>query len=159
MKARQPTGRPKPRTAGGKAASQAPTPEGEGHARTPDVSPSVPPGGAGHAFPKQFRLLRRAEFRRAYEEGQRRSASLCTVFLRSNGLTHSRLGITVSARVGNAVVRNRIKRRLREIFRQNRPAIPGGWDIVVNPRAQAAESEFAKLAREFLRLVPKESVE
>ncbi len=94
-----------------------------------------------------------------YEEGQRRSASLCTVFLLSNGLAHSRLGITVPARVGNAVVRNRIKRRLREIFRLNRPAIAAGWDIVVNPRAQAAEAEFLKLAREFLRLLPKEAGE
>ena len=91
-----------------------------------------------------------------YEEGQRRSASLCTVFFLSNGLAHSRLGITVPARVGNAVLRNRIKRRLREIFRLNRPAIAAGWDMVVNPRAQAAEAEFLKLEREFLRLLPKE---
>jgi ribonuclease P protein component len=107
------------------------------------------------AFSKQSRLLRRAEFRRVYEEGQRRSASLCTVFLRSNGLPQSRLGITVPARVGKAVRRTRIKRRLREIFRLNPSAIPAGWDIVVNPRAQAAEAEFARLQREFLRLMPK----
>lgn len=115
----------------------------------------VPPGGTGHAFPKALRLLRRAEFRRVYEQGQRRSASLCTVFYCSNGLAHSRLGITVPVRVGKAVTRNRIKRRLREIFRLNRSRIPGGWDLVVNPRAQAAEADFAKLAREFLRLMPK----
>lgn len=108
-----------------------------------------------HAFPKHFRLLRRADFRRVYEEGQRRSASLCTVFLLSNGLSHSRLGITVPVRVGKAVVRNRIKRRLREIFRLNRPAIAPGWDIVVNPRAQSAEAGFAKLTKEFLKLLPR----
>jgi ribonuclease P protein component len=111
----------------------------------------------GHAFPKHLRLLRRAEFRRVYEEGQRRSASLCTVFLRSNGLAHSRLGITVPVRVGKAVLRNRIKRRLREVFRLNRLAIPAGWDMVINPRAQVAEAEFSKLEREFLRLMPKEA--
>lgn len=109
----------------------------------------------GLAFSKPSRLLRRAEFRRVYEEGQRRSASLCTVFLRSNGRAQSRLGITVPARVGKAVRRNRIKRRLREIFRLNLSAIPAGWDIVVNPRGQAAEAEFARLQREFLRLMPK----
>jgi ribonuclease P protein component len=111
----------------------------------------------GHAFPKHLRLLRRAEFRRVYEQGQRRSTSLCTVFLLSNGLEHSRLGITVPARVAKAVTRNRIKRRLREIFRLNRPVMAAGWDIVVNPRAQAAEAEFTKLEREFLRLMPKEA--
>ena len=119
------------------------------HARTPE--------GSGHAFPKYLRLLRRADFRRVYEEGQRRSALLCTVFFRSNGLTHSRLGITVPARVGKAVVRNRIKRRLREVFRLNRAAIPGGWDIVVNPRAQSAVAEYPTLVREFCRLMPKEA--
>ncbi len=108
-----------------------------------------------HAFPKHFRLLRRTEFRRVYEQGQHRSASLCTVFLLSNGLTHSRLGITVPGKVGKAVVRNRIKRRLREIFRLNRTAIAPGWDIVVNPRTQAAEAEFDKLTKDFLRLMPK----
>lgn len=108
-----------------------------------------------HAFPKHFRLLRRTEFRRVYEAGQRRSASLCTVFLLSNGLDRSRLGITVPAKVGNAVIRNRIKRRFREIFRLNRPAIAPGWDIVVNPRTQAAEARFDKLTLEFLRLMPK----
>jgi ribonuclease P protein component len=108
-----------------------------------------------HAFPKNFRLLRRAEFRRVYEQGQRRSASLCTVFLLSNGLENSRLGITVTGKVGKAVMRNRIKRRMREIFRTHRLEIAPGWDIVVNPRAQAAEAHFEKLTREFLRLMPK----
>jgi ribonuclease P protein component len=108
-----------------------------------------------HAFPKHLRLLRRADFRRVYEKGQRRSASLCTVFLLSNGLAHSRLGITVPSRVGKAVLRNRIKRRLREIFRLNRQAIATGWDIVVNPRTQAAEAAFARLTKEFLKLMPK----
>ena len=109
-----------------------------------------------HAFPKNFRLLRRADFRRVYEQGQRRSASLCTVFLLSNGLTNSRLGITVPSRVGKAVVRNRIKRRIREIFRTHRSTIAPGWDIVVNPRAQAAEAGFARLTKEFLKIMPKQ---
>ena len=117
------------------------------HTRAPEVK--------GHAFPKHFRLLRRADFRRVYEEGQRRSASLCTVFLHSNQLAYSRLGITVPARVGKAVLRNRIKRRLREVFRLNRTQIAAGWDIVVNPRAQTAVAGFQKLEREFLRLLPR----
>jgi ribonuclease P protein component len=111
-----------------------------------------------HAFPKHFRLLRRAEFRRVYEQGQRRSASLCTVFLLSNGLEHSRLGITVTGKVGKAVMRNRLKRRLREVFRMHRPEIAPGWDIVVNPRAQVAEARFEKLTQEFLRLMPKREI-
>lgn len=109
---------------------------------------------APQTFPKALRLLGGGEFRRVYEEGQRRSAPLCVVFFRCNGLPHARLGITVPARLGKAVVRNRVKRRLREVFRRNQAAIPGGWDIVVNPRAAVATTPFQTLARELLRLFP-----
>lgn len=111
-------------------------------------------GLAPQAFPKALRLLRRDEFRRVYEEGQRRSAPLCTVFFRPNGLAETRLGITAPARLGSAVFRNSVKRRLREIFRRNRAAIPGGWDIVVNPRETVARAPFPELVRGLLRLFP-----
>jgi ribonuclease P protein component len=110
---------------------------------------------APHAFPKEFRLLRRAQFKRVYDEGQRRSASLCTIFFRSNGLPQTRLGVTAPVRLGNAVFRNRLKRRLREIFRLNRAAIPGGWDIVLNPRQGVAKAAYPALEREILKLFPK----
>jgi ribonuclease P protein component len=112
---------------------------------------------AGHgptSFPKNLRLLRRKEFRRVYEEGQRRNAPLCTLFFRSNGLTRTRLGITVPVSVGNAVVRNRVKRRVREVFRLHRASLPGGWDIVVNPRKHVATTPLPNLVRELMRLFP-----
>jgi len=106
------------------------------------------------AFPKQYRLLRRLEFQRVYTQGQRRSASLCTVFYRPNGLVQTRLGITVPKRVGTAVVRNRIKRRIREVFRLHRQELPGGWDLVLNPRPRAATVAYPALERELLGLFP-----
>jgi ribonuclease P protein component len=109
---------------------------------------------APQAFPKAFRVLRRAEFRRVYEAGQRRSGPLCALFFRPNGLSHTRLGVTASARLGNAVLRNRVKRRLREVFRLNRERVPGGWDLVVNPREAAARVPFETLVKELLRLFP-----
>ena len=112
-------------------------------------------GLAPRAFPKSLRLLRRADFRQVYEQGERRSAPLCTAFFRANGLPETRLGITLPRALGHAVVRNRIKRRVREVFRLNRAAIPGGWDIVLNPRQAAASAPFETLARELLRLFPK----
>lgn len=111
-------------------------------------------GPTSHAFLKYLRLLHRAEIRRVYEEGERRNAPLCSVFCRSNGLAYSRLGITVPKRLGSAVLRNRIKRRLREVFRLNRSAIAAGWDIVLNPRPAVAKVEFRVLARGILRLFP-----
>jgi ribonuclease P protein component len=112
---------------------------------------------ATQSFPKESRLLRRSEFRRVYDEGERRNASLCAVFYRPNGLPHTRIGITASARVGGAVLRNRLKRRVREVFRQNRAALPAGWDIVVNPRGELARASFATLTSELLRLFPSRS--
>jgi len=125
---------------------QAAPPEG------PPSPDSVNPDSA--AFPKQYRLLRRLDFQRVYKQGQRRSASLCTVFYRPNGLAETRLGITVPKRLGTAVLRNRIKRRMREVFRLHRRELPGGWDIVLNPRPGAATVAYSALERELLRLFP-----
>ncbi len=105
-------------------------------------------------FPKSARLLKRGEFRRVYDEGQRRSGSLCAVFFQPNGLSETRLGITVPARVGGAVIRNRMKRRLREVFRLHRAVLPPGWDIVLNPREAAARVPFRLLEKELMRLFP-----
>jgi len=107
-------------------------------------------------FPKAARLLSRREFRQVYDEGQRRSGRLATIFLRANGLPQTRLGITTPARLGNAVLRNRVRRRVREVFRLNRLAIAGGWDIVLNPREAVAEVPFPTLVRELLKLFPAE---
>jgi ribonuclease P protein component len=112
--------------------------------------------GPSQSFPKTLRLLRRPEFRRVYEEGRRGSARVCTIFYRSNGLPRTRLGITTPRALGKAVVRNRIRRRLREVFRLNQAAIPPGWDIVLNPRPAVADLPFQVLVREILRLFPKE---
>lgn len=105
-------------------------------------------------FPKSARLLKRAEFRRVYDEGQRRNGSYFAVFFRANGLAETRLGITVPVRVGGAVLRNRVKRRLREIFRLNRERVSQGWDIVLNPREAAGRVPFRSLEKEMMRLFP-----
>ena len=109
---------------------------------------------ASHSFPKYLRLLRRIEFRRVYDEGRRRRAPLCTVFYRANGLAYSRLGITAPRVLGKSVLRNRVKRRLREVFRVNRRTLPGGWDIVLNPGERVAAIPFPRLEEEILRLLP-----
>lgn len=107
------------------------------------------------SFPKTARLLRRAEFRKVYEEGRRGSARVCTIFYRSNGLPQTRLGITTPRALGKAVIRNRIRRRLREVFRLNRNIVPPGWDVVLNPRPLAASLPMGDLTREVLAMFPR----
>jgi ribonuclease P protein component len=106
-------------------------------------------------LPKGDRLLRRAEYDAVYREGKRRSSSEFTVFLRSNGLERSRFGWSIKKAIGGAVVRNRIRRRLREIVRLHRKEISPGWDIVIHPRTSAAKQEFSLLAAELLKVLPR----
>jgi len=65
----------------------------------------------------------------------------------------SRFGISVKKALGGAVVRNRIKRRVREILRRNRTEIPTGWDIVIHPKSSVALAAFAPLEAELVRLL------
>ena len=65
----------------------------------------------------------------------------------------SRFGISVKKALGGAVVRNRIRRRIREILRRNQTEIPTGWDIVIHPRRSVAEAPFAPLEAELVRLL------
>jgi len=104
-------------------------------------------------FPRAARLLRRAEFDAVYRDGRRRAGRQFTVFFRPNGLGHTRFGVSVKRALGGAVVRNRIRRRIREIARLHRPEIPSGWDIVIHPRSTVATAKFAALEAELLSLM------
>jgi ribonuclease P protein component len=118
------------------------------------------------------RLLRRVDYEAVYGAGQRRSSPQFAIFFRSQrafaasrakaGATGdaasgpgpiSRFGISVKKALGGAVVRNRIRRRIREILRRNRTEIPSGWDIVIHPRRSVAQAPFAPLEAELVRLL------
>jgi ribonuclease P protein component len=104
-------------------------------------------------FPREARLVRRGEFDAVYRAGKRRSSSYFTVFFRANQLPCSRYGFSIKKALGGAVVRNRIRRRVREIVRGHRQEIPAGWDIVIHPKNSVARAEFAALAADLLRLL------
>jgi ribonuclease P protein component len=87
----------------------------------------------GNSFPKAVRLRKSGEFEAVYGLRQSAGDNLLVVHGKYNGLATARLGLTVSRRVGNAVVRNRWKRSLREAFRQVRHRLPA-LDLVVAPR-------------------------
>ena len=123
-----------------------------------------------------MRLLKRVEYEAVYGAGQRRSSHQFSVFFRAKAALPneavgrepphegssaktfaasraSRFGISIKKALGGAVVRNRIRRRIREILRRNRTEIPTGWDIVIHPRSTVAQAAFAPLEAELLRLL------
>ena len=78
-----------------------------------------------------MRLTRTREFKAVYDNRRRIPSGPLIVWARPNGLPHHRLGLAISRRVGGAVVRNRIKRRLRECFRMIPPEPAVGYDLVI----------------------------
>jgi len=123
-----------------------------------------------------MRLLKRVEYEAVYGAGQRRSSSQFSVFFRAQTAIPkattaqepprprspakapeaggvSRFGISVKKALGGAVVRNRIRRRIREILRRNRTEIPTGWDIVIHPRSSVAKAAYLPLEAELVRLL------
>lgn len=107
----------------------------------------------GERFRREERLRKRREFLRVYEQGKKIRGSFVFVYLLENDLAVSRLGLTVSRKVGRPVVRNRVKRRLREVFRRHKNLIERPCDVVLNVRRAAAEASYTSLEKEFCRLV------
>ena len=100
------------------------------------------------SFPKQARLTRRFEYLRLSREGRRIHTPHFVVISKENEKGQNRLGITVSAKVGNAIVRNRVKRLLREFFRRHQSQSPRRQDIVILAKSGAGELASSQVAAE-----------
>lgn len=104
----------------------------------------------GCSLPREQRLRKRREFLDAYKRGAKVQAAHFVLYILENDLPHHRLGVTVSRKIGPAVVRNRIKRQLREVFRRNKRAISPPCDVVVNARHSAASSSSQQIRGDLL---------
>ena len=80
------------------------------------------------------------------------------LYARRNRLGQNRVGITVSKKLGKAHIRNRVRRRFREVYRLNEDKFLPGWDIVVVARSKAVDAPFDKLARSYLSLAKKAGI-
>ena len=94
-------------------------------------------------------------FRRLYQKGKTAADSRLALYVRPNGRTGNRLGFTVSTKLGHAVVRNRTRRRLREIYRLHEDELVHGRDVVIVARVRAANSTYWQLEKSFLYLAGK----
>ena len=96
-------------------------------------------------------------FRRLYHTNGHANAYM-VLYARKNRTGINRVGITVSKKLGKAHVRNRVRRRLREVYRLNEERFAPGWDIVVVARSRAVEADFRKLTEGYLALAEKAGV-
>lgn len=91
-------------------------------------------------------------FRRLYQKGRSCANRYLVLYCRRNGTDGNRIGLTVSGKLGHAVVRNKIRRRLREIYRLHEAEFRPGWDIVVVARSRAVDAPYRTLEQAYLSL-------
>jgi len=116
-------------------------------------SPSATRGRRIAGFPKRVRLLRSKDFRRVYDHGRKYSGPFFAAFyLCEPDVSGPRIGFTTPRALGAAVVRNRIKRRVREAVRLRLAGLNPQWSIVINPRRKAIDASFPELEQEVEKL-------
>ena len=95
------------------------------------------------------------QFRRLYQKGKSAVGGSMVVYCRKNQLGHNRLGLTASVKLGHAVVRNRCRRRLREVYRLHSGRLRQGYDLILVARGRTATASWQELCDTFLRLCRK----
>ncbi len=100
-------------------------------------------------------LKQNRDFRRLYAKGKSAVSPYLAFYCRKTRLPGSRLGITVGGKLGNAVTRNRVRRRIREIYRIHEDRLVPGYDLVVVARTRAVYAAYSVLERSFLQLAGK----
>lgn len=102
-------------------------------------------------FPRTLRIIRGADFERVFGTKVFAADGTLVVSADKSSGEQTRLGLSVSRKVGNAVVRNRWKRLIREAFRRKKNVLPPGLDLVVRPRA-GAKDDFQAVSRSLMNL-------
>jgi ribonuclease P protein component len=99
------------------------------------------------------KLKKNNEFKQVFTKGIRKSGKYTIVFIFSGKKQNNRLGIIVKKSIGNAVKRNKIKRRLREIWRKQINQLLQGSDVVIVARKEIGEASFNEIENELLKLL------
>lgn len=98
------------------------------------------------------------EFQRVFKGGRSLANRVAVLYFLPNGVGKVRSGLVTSRKLGKAVVRNRVRRRFREVLRRHRAALGGGWDIVIVARRRSREAPWPEIEGSLVALLKQAGV-
>ena len=102
---------------------------------------------------KKYRLRKNMEFKKVYSGGKSYWNRNLILYVRKNELENSRIGITITKKIGNAVVRNRIRRRIKEIIRLKLGNIKDGYDLIIIPKKNVQDISYKDLESAMIHIM------
>lgn len=102
---------------------------------------------------KMYRLRNNMEFRKVYDKGKNFWNRNLVLFVKKNNLGYTRVGYTVTKKIGNSVVRNRIRRQMKEIYRLNFNRIEKNYDLIFIPKQNVVDISFEELESAMLHIL------
>lgn len=109
----------------------------------------------GDTMERRERIRKSSHFRFVYNHGKSLVDENVVIYITKNGKTFNRIGISVSKKVGKSVVRNRVRRVIRESYRVNKNMFKRGYDIVIVARVRAAKANYKEISSSIIKLLGK----
>jgi ribonuclease P protein component len=102
---------------------------------------------------KKYRLRKNLEFKKVYSGGKNYWNRNLTLYKKKNNLEETRFGITITKKVGKAVIRNKIRRRIKEIYRKNLYRIKSGYDLIFIPKQNVVDISYKELESAMIHIL------
>jgi len=114
--------------------------------------------GFDAAMNKLLKLRKHFEFKKVYNTGKVYANDLLVLYIVNNGLEYNRVGFTVSKKVGKSVVRNRVRRKIRECYRLNSGNLKTGYNMVFISRVKAKDASYQEIEKAMISLFKKSMI-
>lgn len=102
---------------------------------------------------KKYRLRNNIHFKKVYNRGKSYGNRLVVMYVNKNGMNYNRVGFSVTKKIGNSVVRNKVRRRMKESYRLNCNKIKDGYDLIFLPKVMANKANYREIESAMLHLL------